>query len=378
MTGAPLKTETVIRGLDDSDTYRVQVRARNAADCAEWPLNRESATGYTALAAPTDLAITPMALRKAELTWSFVSSAGRYIIEVRPEGGMWNPPVIGESDSGDVVLGADYEIELDKVTGRKHEIDIDNDGTPEILYSYKGLQDNDAYEFRVKAARGGNYPDSAPSAPIKIIDNTILTEGRATGSVANGIGQARLEWDSIAGAQTHKVQYRKLREGRSDEDWHESRAGPYGLTSTSEQKTVPRSSSSTASTRIGGLSEGEIYAFQLNYVTNGGQKVFSARDAYAWMSSEPPQHDHRARAGTYPFFGYWERGRYEYTVCADTFKPSREQEKWLNLINHAFKQWERAAPDAVTVNPVVGDCRIDSAIRCPLSARCIMKATKFT
>ena len=175
------------------------------------------------------------------------------------------------------------------------------------------------------------------------------------------IAPDQLEWDSIPGIRRHTVRYRKLGGFHSDRHWPSLSGWPHYATPNS--KSVPRSRSSTTSTRIDGLSEGEIYAFQLNYVTPSGEKVFSARDSYAWASGELPKQSSLVRVGTYPFFGYWERGRYEYAVCTHTFEPSGDQQGWSDLIDHAFEQWERAAPDAVTVSRVHGDCRSDDGRR---------------
>ena len=109
--------------------------------------------------------------------------------------------------------------------------------------------------------------------------------------------------------------------------------------------------------RIGGsFRSGEIYALQLNYETADGW-VYSARDSFVWHSSRSP--DDGDRVGTFPFFGHWAGGNYDYTVCGDTFYPSNQQSQWEDLIEHAFEQWERAFPDnSISVDHVPGDCEV--------------------
>ena len=65
--------------------------------------------------------------------------------------------------------------------------------------------------------------------------------------------------------------------------------------------------------------------------------MYSARDAYAWTSSDFPRRD--SRVATYPFFGHWPGRSFSYTICRNTF-PTNTKQEWVNLISKAFTAWE--------------------------------------
>ena len=205
----------------------------------------------------------------------------------------------------------------------------------------------------------GGYSDT-----ITIIDNPILTGGRASGNSPGGSGQATLVWDRIPEATEYFVEYRKLSRRPSyegveglpltEENWPGALGWPYYEGDSTSPLNFSASSSDPVRQPVTGLELGELYAFQVNYNTNAGM-VFSARDAYVWVSDELPTRT--SRVGTYPFFGYWEGGRYDYTICSATFTPN--DGSWQNLIVHAFEQWEQAVPHRLTVTRRPGSCTTD-------------------
>ena len=308
---------------------------------------------------PTGLDITPLPLRKARLTWELVADASGYVVEVQATGGNWQSPnrIILPSPT---VLSRD--IPLDEVLTLAGNV-------------RKGLADAPhSYDFRVVATHATSAPgrttmpggNSDPSNAITIKDNPLLDEGRAY--APNG-SQAKLEWTTDPNATNYEIRYRQLGENNAflqrptdhtSLDWPDDESWPfYHLAQTA-------SPDSPGKKTITSLDEGKIYAFQINYEI-GGTKVFSARDAYVWPSDELPKRDesvlspdsiplpeNTSRVGTYPFFGYWEGGRYDYTICPATFTPNNVQ--WQNLIVHAFEQWEEAASNRVTVTHVLGAC----------------------
>ena len=182
-------------GLDHSRWY--QFRAKNCHagwdNCPDW-------TDYTdrvfLLAKPV-LDVEPRLLRKAKLSWGHVvvpsTHTAEYDLEIQEAVGGWSSP------RAEILTNASLEIDLDDIM------------------SGDGLADNGAYEIRVKARQkgkggvadgmGGGYSDT-----ITIIDNPILTGGRASGNSPGGSGQATLEWTRIPGATEYIVEYRKLGE----------------------------------------------------------------------------------------------------------------------------------------------------------------------
>ncbi len=106
-------------------------------------------------------------------------------------------------------------------------------------------------------------------------------------------------------------------------------------------------------TTLDNLIESEIYAIQVNYKRTDDLMVFSARDAYVWPSTKLPEN--QSRVATFPFFGHHPNREFEYIICKETF-PSADQTDWINLIRHAFKQWEVATDGFVTVQEIGGTC----------------------
>ena len=290
------------------------------------------------LATPTMLDVEPLALRKAKLKWAAVANADKYVVEIRKVGKTsWT--------SQPATTQAYYEIDLDDILG--------GDGLADAPY---------AYEFHVKATKSGSsHNDSAFSDFIAKRDNPLLTGGRAYAS--SGGGQASLEWTTDASATSYQIRYRQLGDysaflrrsaDHTSLGWPSGRTWPYYHPAETEDSNAPGNET------ISGLNDGELYAFQINYETRFEisetetveYKTYSARDAYVWASGELPTRT--SLVGTYPFFGYWEGGRYDYTICSATFTPN--DGSWQNLIVHAFEQWERAVPHRLTVTRVAGGC----------------------
>ena len=81
--------------------------------------------------------------------------------------------------------------------------------------------------------------------------------------------------------------------------------------------------------------------------------MFSARDAYVWPSDGFPGNN--KRVATYPFFGHHANRNFEYIICDMTFPaddpntPDNERTTWINLIEIAFEQWQKATDNFITV-----------------------------
>ena len=249
-----------------------------------------------------------------------------------------------------------------------HVIDLDG------IVNSKGLGHENYFKLWVVAKDKARVKsDSEGSKKIRIIDNPLLMEkGRAYG---NRDDRAVLVWKRIANAAHYIVEYRELGKrdrwwlvpdaSHTDTSWPANENWPYYSDFFPNPQTVPQPSrGDTIPATVLGLDRGKLYAFQVNYVTTGGEEVFSARDAFVWPSSKRPPRE--SRIGTYPFFGYWEGGRYDYTICSKTFDdpdtPDDESSEWKALISHAFEQWEQAVPDRVTVTRMVGSCVVDNDI----------------
>ena len=338
-----------------SGWYKIALKActdRTASLCGPY---QQSANTPFKLPPPRSLSVTPHPLRKASLTWDAYLNADDYVVQVREQGTSdWDFPEPLDEPSG-TISTPKYEIVLDAVAT--------------TTAGSLGFADADGFQFRIQArASTGLTLSSEYSHFITVIDNPMLTGGTASGSSSGDRGQATLQWERVRGAIEYSVEFRKLgsrivRHGRSSVEvvdhtsfgWPYSLGWPYyGPSQTPVTIQQPLSGSTVSPAPITGLEAGELYAFRLNYQTISGM-VFSARDAFVWTSDELPSRT--SRVGSYAFFGYWDGGEYDYTICSNTFNPN--DGSWQNLIVHAFEQWEEAIPDRVTVTRRPGNCLSD-------------------
>lgn len=271
--------------------------------------------------------MSPLPQRKATLTWDAVTNANGYVVHVRKHGETAWSPQTSQSDTS-------YEIVLDNIL------------------SDKGLADAPyAYQFRVKATNtAGDYSDSF-SDTITIIDTPIYgVDGHNSSRTSGDAGQAVIKWKTptpSAESGSYKIRHRKLLPStngseHTSPDWSPGTYGPYIRDNGSDFASV---TGSKTSHNITDLEIGEIYGVQLMYEeTDTGKKVYAARDAYVWVSTNFPANG--SRVATYPFFGHWPGREYKYIICADTF-PGTSRGAWVSLIVDAFEQWEEATKDFV-------------------------------
>ena len=283
--------------------------------------NKNAAVASSAtvqLAKPANLNVTSLPLRNAELTWTNVPNAGEYVVEFQEVGGSWTTTYRRFFQT------ARFEIDLDALS-------------PSI-----GFANATGFDIRVKARRtvGVNTPGiDEYSETIVIRDNPLLLEGGVpdgSNLISPGKG-VELQWNQIPGVKEYTIKYRKLgkspRTGtprrpsgnyhHTDTKWPNHNDWPY-YGHAGEEKFAPSTLWAFVFRRITGLDEGEIYAFQINYETNNGNMVFSARDAYVYPSQDFPGKGLAPdRVATFPLFGHWPGKEYVYSICDDTF-PIRQ------------------------------------------------------
>ena len=315
-------TETTITGLSASTTYEVQVRATNPEGTSDWS---DSGTGTTTLAKPV-LDVSPLPQRKATLTWAAVTNANGYVVEIREHGETAWSPQTSQSDTS-------YEIVLDNILAGK--------GLADAPY---------AFEFRVVAKDSrGAYGDSEYSEVVTIIDTPIYgVDGHNSSDTSSNAGQAVIKWKTPTPGRKsdtpYKIRYRKMLPSggiiaHTNPSWSPGTYGDY-----SDFASVTGSQTSHSITN---LEIGEIYGVQLMYEeTVTRNKVYAARDAYVWVSTDFPANG--SRVATYPFFGHWPGREYKYIICTDTF-PRTSRTAWVGLIVDAFEQWEEATNGFVTM-----------------------------
>ena len=285
---------------------------------------------------PQNLNVEPQMLRKARISWDAVTNATGYVI--RASGYV--------TDSGAVST-----VEFPVITATQYDIDLD-----------RFLGEATADTFRVKAVSSGHtYDDSPYSETIRIVDSPILRADGDNSDLADNAttGSATVEWDRMSGVTQYTLKHRRLRGIHHRQNgWRPNQFAT--LTNTGETVTDSNPSSTDRLTyQKTDLRLGEIYAFQLNYTQNG-QKVFAGRDAFVWPSSGFAAEDRRV--ATYPFFGHWPDKEYTYRICETTF-PSANRTACVNVINHAFEQWETATDDLIAATRDNTSCTVadDSA-----------------
>ena len=294
---------------------------------------------------PVNLDLQPRPLRHAAISWKNRANSTdiKYTIDIRSTDNTLVRPLT--TDQGLV-----KEVALDDL--------IDSAGSN--TNDPKGLGHSPyAWLVRVKAQGipGTGLNDSDYSENLIIIDTPITT---ANGNSPPGTGQGQIEltWTPIetvlgdpayANGQYHFT-YRPLRGDDTVPNWN-----PYNY---GDIATTPRLSSRSAHT-IGSLGQDRIYAVQLRYELPkrpGAQepvRVYAARDVYARPSSSQPAAN---RTASFPMFGHWSSRELHYTICTNTFPVPSGNETWPGLIKHAFREWQAAASDLITMHPNEARC----------------------
>ena len=306
--------------MDKARYYKAKVRVCDqdgTSNCTSYSNLSDAFALPDKLAKPTNLDVEPMLFRKAKIDWSGDINAGSYIIKQTG------------SETADINVkdATEKEIALDDY-----------------------LDDNIVDTFRVKAVSNNDlYEDSGYSDTIRIVDSPILRADGDNSSLASSAttGSSTITWKKIAGVTKYTIKYRKMpgtsTDKHSNREWTAENARTPLRTSTVTYSSPPTKTRLTHTKT--GLLLGEIYSIQLNYEQNG-QKVFSGRDAYVWPARGFPAEDERV--ATYPYFGHWPDREFTYRICENTF-PESDKDKWVDLINHAFEQWETATDDLITV-----------------------------
>ena len=232
------------------------------------------------------------------------------------------------------------------------------------------------HELRVKAyGSSSSYANSDYSTTVRIVDNPIIrADGTTPKTASSTSGTSTIEWSRISGVTSYTVKYRRLKGIHyNTHGWRPNDFAVLTRDGDTVTDSTPSSSARLKHTR-NNLTIGEIYAIQLNYEQNG-QKVFSARDMFVWPSKGFPAKG--SRVATYPYFAHWPDKEYSYRICEETF-PQANRTKWVNLINHAFEQWETATDGLITVTRDTTACPITNVpFSIPASAPLNMIVLEF-
>ena len=339
-------SSAVITGLANGATHWFQVRSKNVSGESGWT-DIIRTTLRPKLAAPYNLDIVPLQERKMRLSWKHSANADentQYYIYLKAPSGASAQLAREEED----YPTTDQEIYLDRL------FRPDPDSNEEF-----GLAEHDYFDIWVVAkGKSASMLNSEPSESIRITDTAILSANGYSGLPQNQLGpvdsRPAIKWSPPTNVKTVKVRYRRLGESSPGVD-HTSEEWRLSEQSYPTDPDVTRTDPDPAVGEITNphLELGQVYALQLIYETEDGW-VYSAGDSFVWSSTGfPPD---ASRVAGFPFFGHWEDGRFDYTVCEKTFLPADMRTEWTELIVHAFEQWKDAAPNQVEVTHVEGSC----------------------
>ena len=220
------------------------------------------------------------------------------------------------------------------------------------LVKAQGLAHHAGYRYQVKAvdsrSSGGNE-ESRYSEAVNLVDNPLLATGGKVHVPAGGT-DVKLLWTVDSAATNYRIGYRPLgkssaghgRRTHRDVDWAGEPQWPYYGAGTIRPAQTP------GDEPVRGLATEQVHAFRIMF-EKGGEKYFSARDAYAWVSSEQfPGNDERV--ATFPFFGYHPSKVFRYAVCDSDF-PTDHLEAWKTTIQRAMEEWQTATGGLVQTTP---------------------------
>ena len=353
-------TATTLLRLTVGTPYQVRVRACNSArtttdKCGAWSATQDGTPSGAALPAPENLDLKPLPRRWASVTWNRVTNADAYDVEVQIVGETtWLDAdciIVPETKSSPRVTSPSVTQPTDVALRPKCEIDLDKITTDG---GTKGLADNDAYRFRVRATASGFAP-SLYSENVIIIDTPITSANGHSPDPGANAGKAAITWasldtlhtDALFSGGTYKLRYRRTSGKYSDSDWNP------GIFDDGTDRAVRGEETASAPTShtFTRLTRSDVYAIQLLYEKDG-LKVFAARDIYVWPSEQPFGTEGIA---TFPINGYpltttsddSRSMEFKYYICADTFPSSSPESDWVPFINHAMLQWEYATDELV-------------------------------
>ena len=383
MTGLECGTTYYFRlsGKGDGDPY-------SSTDYGN-PTDPPEMASTTVKCTPQNLTITPLAERRALLSWSSVDNVtANYVIKARkfPDPTSANPP----PDYADVLSRSllTHEINLDSILG-------------------DGLAEHPAYQFIVQATVDVDPGPTVTtmtfeSAPIIIVDTPILSASGSSVGAAMDEGKAALKWTPIENVLFndsdyengfYSFRYRRFASfdghRHTEIGWKPGQApDPAAVPPLPAKENFAQAeiaSTTDSGGRIGGvqftlgpdnspddsppdkdngLTLFEVYAIQLRYevdINGVTHRVFAVRDVYVWPSNRAAGNGERV--ATFPLNYPLTRtasGTYEfrYRICEDTFNSlmNGTQLEWVTLINHAFMQWQLATDGLVTMVKEAGDC----------------------
>ena len=336
----------VVTGLKCSSTYTFKVSGRGDGDPYSTSYGDTKAdTASTKLCAP-ELDVIPLPkndmFRKALLTWDRDDRAtGGYVVQVRDKDtSSWQ-------DLDSFHTRSHFQGPPDKDPSVEIGLDVIVHSNP--VRRHVGLAFYEAFEFRVQAKRAGDSALDSDFSHVTIVDSPITSVVGDSSMESDNRGKMVIKWPLVHSDARYTVRWYKLAGDHSQLSWRPS------------STPVPRddwTSISTPTTRLDHTvytstsgTGGEVYAVQLNY-TIAGEKYFSARAAYGWVSDSSPDGSGR-RVATFPLNDPLANGTYAYRICLDTFPPDmNDQADWQEMIVEALDQWESAVPDYVTMSLV--------------------------
>ena len=349
-------TVRIIQMLDDGTTYEVQVRACNSHGCSadEEGMGTPTEVPKPTLPPPTGLDVMPLPQRKASLSWTNVTNATDYVVQVQVVAeSNWRVPNCNDADHGNVERPGSgtrpiCELDLDDLTAGATNL---------------GLAEHKAYRFQIKATDDSdNHRESNYSKAIIIIDTPItVANGRSTDRDEAELTWTAIDDGSILGSGfssgDYELHYRQSTNNHTTVGWR-----PHMFTPRITPNPADKYKNITGTSKtIDSLMEYEIYAVQLIKRQTGplsNVTVFAARDAYVWVT------DRAAGIGTnsgervagFPLEQRLIGKTFRYTICEETFFPhdplnpdKSRRNKWIAMIDHAAEAWETASRGLISV-----------------------------
>ena len=209
------RTSFTVDSLICGTTYRFKVSGKGdgmahsgityssfSFGAASDPSDTSAAAATDFFCTPQNLNVTPLAQRRARLSWEPVDNAERYFVQVRQGNlGGWSPFT-------------------DFAPSPTPSVPIELDNIMTVGGSDVGLAHASAYQFQVRARVGGGHVTAmAFSTPVAIVDSPIKSiNGDSSGvSGSNGKMVVKLEW---AANRQYTIRYRKLPDNHHQIPYH--------------------------------------------------------------------------------------------------------------------------------------------------------------
>ena len=301
--------------------------------------------------APMNLTVDPLPLQRALLRWEYAGTGTSFRVDARSISLDDLAPLPGATPTVVITATTPSWQTLGTSASESYAIDLKVKAIPGFR-TY-----NTAVEVRVIDT---SVIPNVLSDSIYLIDNPVLRVDGDSRAARPMEGKASVKWSEGRNATKYTIRHRKLPEPTGPFEWpyaygkdvHADDPNNWTGDHAWDETDVPAGG---LAADISGLDLEEFYAVHVNYVDATSRTFFAFRDAYVWPATSSMNASQGKRLATVPLRYPMQTRTYTYRICTNFF-PQTKLSEWETIIDHAFKQWEFATDEFITVQRETDPC----------------------